>query len=323
MKMKQILCLTVAALLVSLSACADPSIGGAGESESHAVGGTVAESETVIETKGETDTAPAEEWLDRETAEFSAKEDWAIMIITAIYDDSFTARTGTKDWQVKINGTLSDQWRVGYEAQVRYKNAYRDESSLRMECDLVSISVLERPEKPVIYLYPEVETEVTVKLTMNGHLTCTYPAYRDGWRVTASPDGTLTDADGMVYNYLYWEGVSYAEWDYSRGFCVRGEDTAAFLEDALEKLGLNRREANEFIVYWLPRMEQNPYNIIAFQTDVYTESAKLDIVPAPDTLIRVFMTYYASDAPVEIEPQALTAPERTGFVAVEWGGSEG
>ena len=94
------------------------------------------------------------------------------------------------------------------------------------------------------------------------------------------------------------------------------------MEDALEKLGLNRREANEFIIYWLPRMEQNEYNIISFQTDVYTESAKLEISPVPDTLIRVFMAYKPAEKPVEIEAQELDAPERTGFTVVEWGGAE-
>ena len=43
--------------------------------------------------------------------------------------------------------------------------------------------------KPVIYLYPEVETQVTVKMDYSGKLTCTYPAYNDGWQVTAAPDG--------------------------------------------------------------------------------------------------------------------------------------
>ena len=66
------------------------------------------------------------------------------------------------------------------------------------------------PEKPVIYLYPETETEVNVQLGFDGELTCTYPAYRDGWTVTAQPDGTLTDEGGQTYNYLYWEGVSDA-----------------------------------------------------------------------------------------------------------------
>ena len=57
--------------------------------------------------------------------------------------------------------------------------------------------------KPVIYLYPEEETQVTVKLDYAGELTCTYPAYDDGWTVTAQPDGTLTDAAGQTYSYLF------------------------------------------------------------------------------------------------------------------------
>lgn len=177
-------------------------------------------------------------------------------------------------------------------------------------------------EKPVIYLYPEEETQVSVKLTTDGGLTCTYPAYGNGWNVTAAPDGTLTDANGQIYNYLYWEGRSSAQYDFSKGFCVKGEDTAAFLEDALGKLGLNRREANEFIVYWLPRMQENPYNIIAFQADAYTDAAPLDITPAPDSLIRVFMAYYPSETEITIAPQELTAPQRTGFTVIEWGGTE-
>ena len=92
--------------------------------------------------------------------------------------------------------------------------------------------------KPVLYLYPEEETEVAVRLDYDGDLTCTYPAYEDGWTVTAAPDGTLTDEAGQTYNYLYWEGVTRTAYDFSRGFCVPGADTAAFLEDALAQLGL-------------------------------------------------------------------------------------
>ena len=176
--------------------------------------------------------------------------------------------------------------------------------------------------KPVIYLYPQEKTEISVELDYDGELTCVYPAYEDGWRVTAAPDGTLTDAGGQTYNYLYWEGLTHTAYDLSRGFCVAGEDTAEFLETALADLGLTRREANEFIVYWLPLMEENPYNLIAFQSERYTEGAVLTVDPAPDTIIRVFMAWKGLDAPVEIAPQELTAPERVGFTLVEWGGSE-
>lgn len=251
------------------------------------------------------------------------------VIITEIYTNCFFAQTVVPmPYQMKFNGTLSDDWCVGDQALVSYSNGRWDKESFRVEADLISVEVSDfelDPNacyKPVVYLYPEAETEVSVKLTLDGRLTCTYPAYQDGWKVIAAPDGTLTDAKGQTYNYLYWEGDSYARWDMSKGFCVKGEDTAAFLEDALSRLGLNRREANEFIVYWLPLMEGNPYNTISFQTDIYTDAAKLEITPAPDTLIRVFMAWQASDSFVELPVQELTAPERTGFAAIEWGGTQ-
>lgn len=178
--------------------------------------------------------------------------------------------------------------------------------------------------KPVIYLYPEKEQEVTVKLNYSGTLTAAYPACSDGcWHVTARPDGTLTDPDtGREYYCLFWEGVSDTEYDFSSGFVVPGEETAEFLEDALEKLGLTDREAEEFIIYWLPRMKENPYNLISFQQSAYTDSAKLEITPEPDTCIRVFMAWKPLSAPVELPAQTLAAPERRGFTAVEWGGAK-
>lgn len=188
------------------------------------------------------------------------------------------------------------------------------------------ITVTEVPdepaEKPVIYLYPETPTTVTVRLELEGELICSYPRYEDGWTVVAEPDGTLTDAAGQQYSYLYWEGLSDAVYDLSRGFCVPGEEAAAFLETALEQLGLTRQEANEFIVYWLPKMEANEWNLISFQTEAYTDWAVLDVMPVPDTVLRVFMVWRGLDAPVKIEAQTLTAPTREGFTLVEWGGTE-
>ena len=177
--------------------------------------------------------------------------------------------------------------------------------------------------KPVLYLYPEEETRVNVTLDYDGKLTTTYPAYEDGWTVDAAPNGTLTDpVTGRQYYCLFWEGVTHRTYDFSTGFCVAGKDTAAFLEKALAQLGLTDKEADEFIIYWLPRLEGNPYNLISFQTTAYTDGAELAIHPVPDTLIRVFMAWQGLDQPVDIAPQSLTAPARTGFTAVEWGGTE-
>ena len=177
--------------------------------------------------------------------------------------------------------------------------------------------------KPIIYLYPEESTVCSVKVDLDGELICTYPEHSaDGWQnFTAYPDSTLIFPDGKEYYALYWEGINDVEWDMTKGFCVRGEDTAEFLEWALAEQGLTRREANEFIVYWLPLMQENPYNVISFQTTAYTDEVKLDITPAPDSLLRVYMTYYPSDREIEIQPQSFENFERQGFTVVEWGGS--
>lgn len=266
-------------------------------------------------------------WLDPETAQ--PLDDMADPItITKIYSNCFFATPAIPmPYEIKINGALSSEWCVGDQVTCSCENILYDVETCRIEADLVSVAPSDwEPEpdvdyKPVIYLYPEQETQVSVRLALDGRLTCTYPAYQEGWTVTASPDGTLTDANGQTYNYLYWEGETYARWDLSRGFCVKGADTAAFLEQALARLGLTRREANEFIVFWLPMMEQNPYNVISFQTDAYTQSAELQIDPAPDTLLRVFMVWRPSQDFVKLPAQELTAPRRTGFTAVEWGGT--
>ena len=177
--------------------------------------------------------------------------------------------------------------------------------------------------KPVIYLYPTEPTDVTVHLDYKGTLTCTYPKYDGGWEDTAYPGGKIVDKKtGKEYSYLFWEGISEAEYDLDRGFVVKGEDTADFLQNILAEIGLTPVEYNEFIVYWLPKMQDNPYNLIAFQTDAYTENAKLDISPSPDSLLRVFMAYRPLSAPVEIEPQTFEAFVRQGFTVVEWGGTE-
>ncbi|MCP4439674.1 MAG: hypothetical protein GY810_12085 [Aureispira sp.] len=180
-------------------------------------------------------------------------------------------------------------------------------------------------EKPIIYLYPEQKTTINVQLNYRGTLTTTYPKYDldKGWEVEAQPDGTLWDTKTEKEYYgLYWEGRAHWPFDLSTGFVVKGEETADFLDEKLAKLGLNRREANEFIVYWLPQLEQNEYNLIHFAQEAYQALAELNISPKPETLIRVFMVFEPLDNYINIPEQDLPTVERKGFTVVEWGGSK-
>ncbi len=178
-------------------------------------------------------------------------------------------------------------------------------------------------KKPVIYLYPKTTTDVSVELDYDGELLYTYPEYNSGWNVTAHPDGSIVNkADGREYSYLFWEGESAADYDFSRGFVVKGSETAEFLQNKLSEIGLLPNEYNEFIVYWLPQMQDNEYNLIAFQSEAYTKQAELNVTPEPDSVLRVFMAYKPLDSKIDIEPQVFETFERQGFTVIEWGGCE-
>jgi len=191
----------------------------------------------------------------------------------------------------------------------------------------VSISLYGQVEllKPIIYLYPEVKTEVEIELNYDGKVTTTYPKYpTDGWKITASPDGTLTSEDDKQYYALYWEGEPRKPLGIEDGFIVSRDQTIPFLEEKLALLGLNAKESNEFIIFWLPILEKNTFNLIHFAGNDYLEQAKLKISPTPETLIRIAMVFKGLDEEIDFPVQDLTPliKTRSGFTFVEWGGQE-
>lgn len=181
-------------------------------------------------------------------------------------------------------------------------------------------------KKPVMYLYDDADgTDVEVSLKLHdADFTCVYPSFNNSensWKVKAFPNGDIKVGD-KTYNYLYWEAQSHKLSTFKPQYCIKGEDTAKFLEEKLLELGLTEHEANEFIVYWLPQMEDNKYNLISFDNEEYCKNAELNVSPAPNTVIRVYMQWKSSEqAKGVVEPKIVT-PERKGFTVVEWGGSE-
>ena len=118
-------------------------------------------------------------------------------------------------------------------------------------------------------------------------------------------------------------GTRSTKSEIEKGFCVKREDTVKFLEEKLKILGLTDREADEFIIYWLPKLEKNKYNLIKFESmEEINENMPLEISPKPDTVIRVLMVYKPINKYVDIKEQTLNTPERKGFTVVEWGGTE-
>ena len=181
-------------------------------------------------------------------------------------------------------------------------------------------------DKPIIYFYPTEKENISVILWNTENLLHTYPKYDSNkwWNVIAQPNWELKDLDsGRKLYALYREWESETETNFDEGFVVAWKDIIPFLEEKLEILWLNEREAEEFIVYWLPQMEWNEWNLIRFETiEEQNENMPLIITPKPDTMIRVMMDWKAIDKPIEIPEQELITPERIWFTVVERWGSQ-
>lgn len=181
-----------------------------------------------------------------------------------------------------------------------------------------------RVDKPIIYLYPSDTTFVSVTLNFitNGEFIYTYPSYKGGWNVKAYPDGTLEDSEGKFYYSLFWEGTQEVSTDDSTGFIIHRDSLNSFFETTLEKLGLNYKEKQEFIIYWVPRLMKNEYSFIHFSRSEYGKKVELNVTPEPETINRFLMLYRKAYNNEIVTPQILTAPKRDGFTLIEWGGAE-
>ena len=186
--------------------------------------------------------------------------------------------------------------------------------------------IMTKKKKPVIYLYPQKEMDVSVQLDMNlnkSKFTTIYPKFNEGnniWNVHAMPNGDIQIKD-KIYPYLFWEADSYFLDEMNEGFIVKAENAEKFLEEKLNILGLNDKESTDFITFWLPTLLNNKISLCTFQNEKYFNNFKLNVTPKPDVVIRVFLSIKKIDSEIEVKEQKLSKNERKGFTVIEWGGS--
>jgi hypothetical protein len=196
-------------------------------------------------------------------------------------------------------------WQDDYDNWIVYIN---DKYAPMVECG-----------KPVIYLYPESTTKVTVKV--GADIRISEPEYGGGWKVIASPSGQLTTDYGLR-DYLFWEGLGWGKYPaITSGTVVESGKVAATITAQLREMGLNNKEIADFNEFWLPKMPRTPFTRLTWLTTSEMDTlAPLSVSPKPDTSIRVFLDFEGLNQKVEIAPQTLPRYERKGFTLVEWGG---
>ena len=206
--------------------------------------------------------------------------------------------------------------------------------------------------KPVMYFYPQKETKVDVKFNTKMDLTVDIPRYSEqsGWSVLAKPNGELLDlqpkltdcnkfssnrvgqeyakesCENNSYPYIYWAGNTSKEYpNIQTGFVATKGELGQKLREKLTFIGLNKKETDDMLEYWLPQMlskNSNYYRFSLLQNNELDKLFPLQIFPKPDSTIRVFLDWdYANDK-IQINEQNLIQYKRGNFAMVEWGGQK-
>lgn len=180
--------------------------------------------------------------------------------------------------------------------------------------------------KPVIYLYPQSPTAVDVQVVTSGQIVVSDPHYpQGGWRnVLATPEGTLT-YNGKQYSELFYESSVNDFQKPEQGITIAKAQLPQRMSAILDKLGLIGKEKQEFLDFWLPKLQALPSPYVYFSlldTSAKASVDKVTINPKPDTQI-AFIAYFkpVDSADNGTVLQLPATPQRVGFVSVEWGGT--
>jgi hypothetical protein len=172
--------------------------------------------------------------------------------------------------------------------------------------------------KPNIYLYPEGDTTVCVRLIPKegNFITKSLPLYEDGWRVDVDSGHKL---NGM-FNYLFYEGKLTSTPSIGEGWCVGSDSICVFFNTSLRKYGFNEKEISDFVEYWRERLPKTRfYLVFPLYTDEVEREFALDVKPSPTSVLRVWFCIEPVENSVRLEPPEIPTFERRGFVVTEWG----
>lgn len=175
--------------------------------------------------------------------------------------------------------------------------------------------------EPIIYLYPEKEQKTFVSVGSKQGISISSPEMKNGISINVSPEGKITDKDNKTYPYLFWEGALPYFNQQQEGFVVKKENIKEFFREKLSILGANAKETEDFIKAQTPKLMDSPYYFFTFiSQELINRLAPLNILPKPDTLIRIFVDYKKLESPILVPEQALEKVDsRQGFSVIEWG----
>lgn len=173
--------------------------------------------------------------------------------------------------------------------------------------------------KPNIYIYPNEQIQLTVKLDfpMGGKIVTSIPEYGTGWNISVDTNGLIDN----TYSYLFYESTQPDIWQRNSGWIIKKIDLETFFRDNMTNYGFYGQEIDDFIDYWIPRLDNYPYFSICPQTaDLIDDVIELSFSKQPDNVLRLFYVIRAYDVlPEKLVEPTINSYKREGYFITEWG----
>lgn len=172
--------------------------------------------------------------------------------------------------------------------------------------------------KPNIYIYPQEEMDLCVKIDfpLGGEVIKSEPEYNNKWCVHVNTDGIIENQ----YYYLFYESSQPNIFQYKEGWCVKQEDLESFFQNNMASWNFSQQEIKDFTAYWVPLLKDSEFYCIYPQTnDILDQIIALHFLEQPDHIGRLFYGVIESDEFIEMKAPEITPIIRTGFYVTEWG----
>ncbi|NRA10364.1 MAG: hypothetical protein HRT57_00240 [Crocinitomicaceae bacterium] len=260
--------------------------------------------------------------LDNETdrkMEYSIDGNAGEVILTAEKSFELTTTPGKHKFLFYYTSDFDEFFSDSLEIKPQHKSEY----SVYLVVRFIKTEAPVLHFKPVIFLYPEIETPIQVSVDIKGTNPFFYPKYDGSWECIAQPNGDLQIGED-TYNYLFWEATGKDHLDKNNltdGFYVDGKNAISFLEKNLTLAGLTSKEKADLITFLGPLIQKNELNFVRFEfNETCNKFTELNINAVPDHIYRLYIFFSPIKEAFEVEDQNIPKINRNGFTILEWGG---
>jgi hypothetical protein len=264
---------------------------------------------------------------------FSCKKDVEVIVLKADFSYVITSdSTGEVQFRNKSKNATIYLWDFGngkvsteFEPKITFgKNfysmvkliAYRDGNSdtcVKYVTDQIFVY------KPNIYIYPQKSIQLGIKVSfpLGGAILESIPLYNNGWQVNVDTNGVISNK----YKFLFYESKQPDLFQYKNGWCISKDNLRTFFMQNMKLYNFSEYEINDFLEYWLPRLNEYNYYMIYPQTnDIIDKIIKLDFSQNPDNINRLYYGFLGLNNYSQINEPLVKNFKRDGFYIMEWGG---